>query len=162
MMRAIYYAILVTYVYAGSAGSQELEATIDLANPQYPVAVSLPDALENSGSTEDLNLNFLTSRSGAVMGLSGAIAGARAGSLCTPICWGDPPRQQCIFPVGCPELGGSGGGGVMLQAPLLVEISPTETDAGELKFDLSVRDLSEIGVNSEKNFEYKIIGLPQQ
>jgi hypothetical protein len=122
---------------ASPTHAQDVSATVTLGSPQYPVSMELPRALTVDGTSTDLTLEMLFDAEGNVENLTAWSSGAKKIGLCEPICWNENGKRVCLFPIGCPG-SGPGGGGVLLEKPLLVEINrtPTNLDGSVAKIDV--------------------------
>jgi len=128
---------------------------VELENPEtlYLFKTTIPDEAVESASVE---FEILVSPSNEIRNIS--VAAGRP--LCTCFRVGNPPRLLCL--IGCP--GGSGGGGVLLENPLLVEFTMKPPTAGrsEPLVDVTARPLLEevAVVRPPLNLEFMLNGMP--
>ena len=132
--------------------TQSQEVTSGKPEPLFSVTTSIPDAVAGGGQ---LDLNLVLDRNGAIKDVL-----ATTGSLCKPQCttFGRPPRTICWIPVGCPGTGG--GGGALLESPILIEFTPKPApgaEPGALKgYEVVVHPITEAGVETAKAFELAV------
>lgn len=158
------YPFLLKSVLAGLAvlvfdpvSPANAQSDVTLANPEpyYLFKTTIPDPAE-SASTIDFEI--LVSRSNEIRNVS--VAAGR--KLCQCFWVGNPPRMLCL--IGCPGIGG--GGGVLIEKPLLVEFSMKPPAAGrsEPVIEVAARPLlqQEEVVKPPIAINLMLQGLPDQ
>lgn len=147
-------AAMIATVSLTTANAQTIEGKLEEKEPYYLYSTKVPDAMMIDQNKEPLDLDLFVSQSGKI----GNLSFSSGGNLCKPVCWkeGSPPREVCLFLTGCGE---GGGGGALLERPIIVELAPkTPADSGQPQhnYSVTVRPLTESGVNYPKEFDLKL------
>lgn len=145
-------ALCLTVSMVGPSAAQTIDVKPNSDQLLRRYSTTLPDVVQSGHGKTPLDIDLFVSPKGAIE----SVAIGTGGGLCKPICWPDGSKKICLIPIGCP--GGSGGGGTLLQAPILVELTPDANvgaaDWTSTAVDVTVRTVAEGSV--DKPLEYKL------